>query len=318
MGGMGRMATCRIRHYAQCIFGAARLGVRLSRRPIDHLVLPVTDLGRARTRLTTLGFTVAADALHPFGTSNACVFLSDGTYLEPLAIANRRLASAAAKRGNAFTARDLAFRRTRNREGLSAIVGLTDEALADDRSFREAGLSGGEVLEFSRAMTLPGGEETIASFRLAFAAASDDADFFAFCCERINPLPADRGELEMHANAVTGLSEVILTSPEPAAASALLETAFGPDIHADGTGIRLSTGNAAIRIVRQEALLPEFGLEPDGRLGGLNGRLVIFKSADLAVTEITLAANDVAFIRREGRVLVAASPGQGVMFGFEE
>lgn len=45
---------------------------------------------------------------------------------------------------------------------------------------------------------------------------------------------------------------------------------------------------------------------------------MIFKSADLAVTEITLAANDVAFVRRDGRVLVYPAPGQGVLFGFEE
>jgi hypothetical protein len=29
---------------------------------------------------------VAADARHPFGTENACVFFADGTYLEPLAL----------------------------------------------------------------------------------------------------------------------------------------------------------------------------------------------------------------------------------------
>ena len=58
-------------------------------RPIDHLVLPVSDLGVARDRLTALGFTVAKDARHPFGTENCCVFLSDGSYLEPLGIANR-------------------------------------------------------------------------------------------------------------------------------------------------------------------------------------------------------------------------------------
>ena len=55
-------------------------------RPLDHLVIPVTDLKAARSRLTRLGFTVAAEARHPFGTENACVFLADKTYLEPLAV----------------------------------------------------------------------------------------------------------------------------------------------------------------------------------------------------------------------------------------
>ncbi len=281
--------------------------------------MPVNDLGKARTRLTALGFTVAADAQHPFGTANACVFLPDGTYLEPLAIANRRNASNAARRGNVFTSRDIGFRRTRNREGLSALVAATVDAAADHRKFQEAGISAGDMLEFSRAMQLPDGGEALASFRLAFAAEVEACDLFLFSCQRINPLPADRGELERHMNAVTGLSQVILSCEAPAAVASLLGSVFEAEPVADGDNLLVTTGNVLVRVVPKDSLVAEFALEPDMRLGsGLNGRAVIFKTADLAVTEITLAANDVAFIRREGRVLVAATPGQGVLFGFEE
>jgi hypothetical protein len=287
-------------------------------RPIDHLVLPVAELGRARTRLTALGFTVAPDALHPFGTANACVFLSDGGYLEPLAIANRRNAGAAAKRGNVFTARDIVFRKGRNREGLSAIVASCDDAFAEDARFREHGLSGGEMLEFSRAMKLPDGTEAEASFRLAFAAAEAAPDFFLFGCQRINPLPADRGDLERHSNAVTGLSEIVLSAPEPGEFAPLFETVFDAKSDIGPSGFTLSTDKARIRVLPEQDLAAEFALAADPKVSGLAGRAIIFKTADLAVTEITLAANDVAFIRREGRVLVFAAPGQGVLFGFEE
>jgi catechol 2,3-dioxygenase-like lactoylglutathione lyase family enzyme len=286
---------------------------------LDHLVLPVNDLSRARARLTALGFTVAADAQHPFGTANACVFLSDGTYLEPLAIANRRNASNAARRGNVFTSRDIAFRRTRNREGLSALVAATDDAATDHRRFQEAGFSAGDMLEFSRAMQLPDGGEAVASFRLAFASEVEACDLFLFACQRINPLPADRGELERHMNAVTGLARVILSSETPAAVAPLLATVFEAEPVADGDNLLVETGNVPVRVVPKDSLVAEFALEPDLRPGsGLSARAVIFKTSDLAVTEITLAANDVAFIRREGRVLVAATSGQGVLFGFEE
>ncbi|TIX38964.1 MAG: VOC family protein, partial [Mesorhizobium sp.] len=56
--------------------------------PLDHLVLPTASLDVARARLTLLGFTVAPTGIHPFGTENCCVFLTDGTYLEPLAVAD--------------------------------------------------------------------------------------------------------------------------------------------------------------------------------------------------------------------------------------
>jgi hypothetical protein len=54
-------------------------------RAIDHAVLPVESLEATRARLSSaLGFTVAPDGMHPFGTENACVYFADGTFLEPL------------------------------------------------------------------------------------------------------------------------------------------------------------------------------------------------------------------------------------------
>ncbi|MCQ1852944.1 VOC family protein [Neorhizobium galegae] len=290
----------------------------MNARPIDHLVLPVAGLTAARSRLTELGFTVAPDAFHPFGTANACVFFSDGTYLEPLALANRRHAGVAAKRGNVFTARDLAFRKTSNRQGFSALVVATRDAMADHARFKMRGVSAGDVLEFSRGMILADGSETQASFRLAFAGDDRAPEFFLFSCQRINPWPADRGELERHANTVTGLSEIILSAPTPADFAPLVEQVLLTKAAPEAAPLQLAAANARIRILQDRELEAEFALQPTPGAEGLRGRAVIFKTADLAVTEITLAANDVAFVRREGRVLVSAAPGQGVLFGFEE
>ncbi|CDN53892.1 Hypothetical protein RG1141_CH15490 [Neorhizobium galegae bv. officinalis bv. officinalis str. HAMBI 1141] len=289
----------------------------MNARPIDHLVLPVAGLTAARSRLTELGFTVAPDAFHPFGTANACVFFSDGTYLEPLALTNRRHAGVAAKRGNVFTARDLAFRKTSNRQGFSALVVATRDAMADHARFKMRGVSAGDVLEFSRGMILADGSETQASFRLAFAGDDRAPEFFLFSCQRINPLPADR-ELERHANTVIGLSEIILSAPTPADFAPLVEQVLLTKAAPEAAPLQLAAANARIRILQDRELEAEFALQPTPGAEGLRGRAVIFKTADLAVTEITLAANDVAFVRREGRVLVSAAPGQGVLFGFEE
>ncbi|WP_117191345.1 VOC family protein [Rhizobium terrae] len=290
----------------------------MNARLIDHLVLPVAELAAARSRLTELGFTVAPDAFHPFGTANACVFFSDGTYLEPLAVANRRHATAAAKRGNVFTARDLAFRKARNRQGFSALAVATSDAAADHARFRLRGLSAGEVLEFSRGVTMPDGSETEASFKLAFAGDDRAPDFFLFSVQRVNPLPADRGELERHANMVTGLSEIVLSASTPSEFAPFVEHVLLAKAEVEPAMLKLAAANARIRVMQDGDLESEFALAPAAAGEGLRGRAIVFKTTDLAVTEIVLAANDVAFIRREGRVLVSAAPGQGVMFGFEE
>ncbi|MDH4414441.1 MAG: VOC family protein, partial [Rhizobium sp.] len=183
-------------------------------RAIDHLVLPIGDLDTSRERLARLGFTVAADARHPFGTENACVFFADDTYLEPLAVGSREDCLEAARRGNVFVARDQAFRFRRG-EGLSALVVKTDNAAADDAHYREEGLSAGPMLEFSRQFRFPDGRTAEGAFRLAFAADLRAPDFFAFACERINPIPADRGALLVHANGAAGLKRIVLVEENP-------------------------------------------------------------------------------------------------------
>ena len=89
-------------------------------RPIDHCVLPVASLKKARDRYTQLGFTVAPKGLHPFGTSNACIYLADGTFIEPLVQHHEGRAREAAGKGNVFAARDIAYRHRRGDHGFSA------------------------------------------------------------------------------------------------------------------------------------------------------------------------------------------------------
>ena len=177
-------------------------------RPLDHLVLPVTDLVTARARLTRLGFTVAADARHPFGTENACVFFSDRTYLEPLAVADAAGHAGSARSGNQFTARDLAFRFRNGVEGFSAIALGTASAEDDHAAFLAEGLSAGERLEFSRIMKLPDGTEVEPKFTLSFATDLRSPDFHAFTCERANLPPVDRSALERHDNGAAQATEV--------------------------------------------------------------------------------------------------------------
>ncbi len=160
-------------------------------RAVDHLVLPTAGLDVARQRLSLLGFTVAPVGIHPFGTANCCVFLADGAYLEPLAVADASAAEIAIADGNVFVARDALFRQVAGDEGLSAIVLTTTDAAADHARFVETGISAGKMLDFSRAFVDPAGNSAVASFRLAFAAEASSPAAFAFACQRINPPPAD-------------------------------------------------------------------------------------------------------------------------------
>lgn len=290
-----------------------------SARLLDHLVLPVAELSTARRRLTQLGFTVAADAQHPFGTENACVFLADKTYLEPLAVGSREDCEAAALDGNVFVARDQAYRFRRGQDGFSAIVLSTDDAAGDHKRFAEKGISGGNMLDFSRAMTLPDGATAEASFRLAFAADLRSPDFFLFTCQRLKALPSDRAALETHANGVTGMREVVLSEPNPTDFQYLLQEAVDErEVTAHSFGMDIETRNVKISVLNPAGMAGFFGRRTSSRLRGLIGRAVVFTVTDLEATGHLLAANAVEFIRKGERIIVPEAPGQGLLYVFGE
>ena len=287
-------------------------------RDVDHLVLPVSSLDLARKRLSLLGFTVAANAKHPFGTENACVFLKDGTYLEPLAICDARTYSANVEAGNAFVAKDKQFRDRRGPDGFSALVAKSDDADSDHQRFVSAGLSAGHAFSFSRPVTLPDGRMSEASFRLAFAS-HEMSDFFFFACQRIAALPADRSSLEGHENGVTGIHEVVLSAKSPDDFAALIEEIVSSSAVKDGDGeLYVQTSNVGIRVLTSATAHHLFEKATQNTASGLTGEGIVFSVCDLAVTAAVLAANGVEYARKGTRLLVQPASGQGAIFAFEE
>jgi hypothetical protein len=286
---------------------------------LDHVVLPVVNIDLARERLGKLGFTVAADARHPFGTENACVFFADKTYLEPLGVASVEESEAAARHGNVFIARNLAFRFRCGEEGLSALAFLSEDAGLDHKRFVGNGASAGEMLQFSRPMRMPDGSESVGSFKLAFAADLRAPDLLLFTCQRINSFPTDRAALETHANGVVGIAQIALCAPEPAAFAAFVGLAVGQAaVEKTGFGIDIAAPNTRISLVTPEGLEAYFETKVSSAERGLRGRAILFNVADLAVTEAHLAANGVTYTRKNNRILVKPTPGQGALFAFEE
>ncbi|MBB5572462.1 MULTISPECIES: VOC family protein [Rhizobium] len=290
-----------------------------SPHPLDHFVLPTANIAGARERLGKLGFTVAADARHPFGTENACVFFPDNIYLEPLGVASQEQCQASVAEGNVFVARDQAYRFRIDDEGFSAIVFGTDDAVADDERFRANAMSAGNMLDFARPMRMPDGSEVTAGFRLAFAADLRSPDFFTFCCQRINPLPADRGALERHANGVTGIARIAVSTPKPAAFRGFFEqVAGGPKIVDHSFGLTVHAANAGIEVLTPQGMEAFYDLPVPAEDPGLRARAILFKTRDLSVTSAHLTANGVTYTRKNNRILAKPAPGQGALFAFEE
>jgi len=261
--------------------------------PLDHLVLPTGSLDTARARLTSLGFVVAPTGIHPFGTENCCVFLADGTYLEPLAIGSEQAAIDAAAGGNVFVARDRLYRDSLGDEGFSAVVLGTDNADTDHARYVEAGLSAGDTLSFSRAFMDTAGKSDVASFKLAFAATHGATDAFLFACQRINAFPADRKALETHANGVTGISEIALSAEDPQAFAEFLETASGgAEPREAALGLSFELPNGKLSIFSNEGMEAYFDAEPLVTDNGLRARAIVCSPSHCAKASSSTPASE--------------------------
>ena len=289
----------------------------MSPRSIDHLVLPTVDLGVARDRLAALGFTVAREGLHPFGTKNACVYFADDTFIEPLAIDDERLADAAVEAGNVFVARDRVFRARRGGEGLSAIVMATGDADADHEAFRAAGVSAGRRLDFSRGYVDAAGNSRTVSFRLAFAAPATVSDTYFFTCERVDAPSGGRGALAVHRNGVAGLSAVVAAAPSPHDVGDFLAVLAGRHAEAGDGALSVQAANAAISVLTPARMASQYQVTPppDGELC-LCG--VIFDVDTLDKASAVLAESHIDHHRVADMIVVPAAPGQGAFFAFKE
>lgn len=278
----------------------------MSPRGLDHLVLPVSGLAAARERLGELGFTVAPQGTHPFGTVNACVYFADGTFVEPLAVGDADAVEAAVAAGNSFVLGDRRFREAVGEEGLSAVVFGTSDAEADHAAFLRDGISGGPMVAFSRPSVDRDGKADIASFLLAFAAPKGGADAFFFACERRKVPAIDRSALERHDNGATRIVAVTAEAAAPAHFAGFLAEVGGGTPANGSDFVEVALANAALRVFPN-------GEVPRPRLTG-----VVFGVRSLAATLALFKARGIVYEERDGRLHVPAAAGQGVGFVFEE
>ena len=178
-------------------------------KSLDHLVLPVSSLETTRTRLTALGFTVAPDGHHPFGTSNACVFFNDDTYFEPLAVSDRETYQQEVERGNGFLRRDHLYREAIGENGFSLIALTSDDASAEREHNLALGYDCGPMVSFRRDVEQPDGSNKQISINLFITSTKHSPNLALFSCQWLSEKIIDDA-LKTHANGVVEISSIAI------------------------------------------------------------------------------------------------------------
>ena len=288
-------------------------------RALDHLVLPVVDIDVARRRYEQLGFTVAPDGRHPFGTENCCIFFKDRTFLEPLGIAQRETCEAKAVKGNTFVANDQTFRFRIGEEGFSHLVLKSSDARADHDLYKKSGMSGGKMVRFSLRFKTLDGENQKVSFALAFATDQRSPDALFFSCEVVASANVDRSKLQAHENGVVGLKEVILSELNPTDFQYFFQTYLNQrEMDVDSFGMSFDASGSKVTVLSPDGMAAFYGMDCRRKERGMRFEAFVLGVTDLDAAENMLVARQVQFENRSNRLIIPPHEGQGTTLILEQ
>ncbi len=266
---------------------------------IDHTLVGVADLERARETFVRLGFTATPRGRHiGWGTANYCLMFERG-YVELLGIVDPSkytagLDAALAEQG----------------EGLIGLALAADDAGAARDGLAAAGLDPGEVESLARDLELP--EGTVRPrFALVHLPPGATPGGRMFVCHHLTPELIRRPEWLRHENGARALVAVTVVVDSPAAVVAPCRALFGTaNVSADESGLTVRVGREAIRYVAPKG---------EADVGRASPRMAAmrFAVADAEATARFFAGRGVPFTRAaDGSLRVAAAEACGAGLEF--
>lgn len=246
---------------------------------IDHLVLCGWSLEAMREAYSRLGFTLTPSARHPFGTQNSLVQL-DQLFLELLSLGDAAKIPEHAAGRFSFAAFNRDF--LERQEGFSMLVLDSEDARVDVANYRKLGLKTYEPFDFSRRAKLPGGQDAVVGFSLAFVSSPEMPLCGFFCCEQHAPEHFWQESYQRHENRARTVLEVALVAAEPQRLRGFLER-FSGVAALNGHRLRLRTRRGDIAVETPKSFEKIYGLAaPDLRRGPRFGGYTIGLGEDTA------------------------------------
>ena len=279
-------------------------------RNLDHVVLPVPNLEITRERFTQLGFTVAPDARHNFGSENACVFFENGTFIEPLAIGHRETVEANMVKGNTFLRRDAAYRFRHGEDGFSCVVLGEPDPKKIRKQFKKAGYETGKMVVVKR----PG-----VKVNIAFIMDQRAPDCSFFMCERPDGPPKFAAEMTGHANGATGIARVTLHEHLPEDFQYYMQVASEQrEVRSHSFGMDMELPNATLTTLNDDGMRAFYGKDNLPKSRGLRAMAFDVSVQSLDTIKNILKKNQIEAKMIGARLVVKPASGQGAILAFVE
>lgn len=170
---------------------------------VDHLVVKVRDLDRAREVYGRLGFKLTLPARHPgIGTSNLTAVFSNQTYFEFLAIDDPKTLS---------SPYDVLCDA---REGLAAVALKTSDAREAYHRLADAGMRPGKPVDIVRPVFLPEGSGE-ARFTMTPLPREAFPGGAVFACQQHSPDSVWQSDYLTHENGAVGIGALVVAADNP-------------------------------------------------------------------------------------------------------
>lgn len=176
-------------------------------RGIDHAMILVRDLDRARETYARMGFTLTPRGFHSLGSQNHCIMFGRD-YLELMSL------PASPPPAYCYYADFLA-----KGEGVGALALATDDAAGVFAELKQAGIETDPPLALSRPVENLGE----ARFTLVQLPPTETPGFRTFCCQHHTRDMVWRPDYQHHANGAAGINSVTIATPDCARYARLLD-----------------------------------------------------------------------------------------------
>lgn len=272
-------------------------------RGLDHAVILVRDLDRARETYARLGFTLTPRGHHTLGSQNHCIMF-ERDYLELMALPRPHPALAYFSE---FLERG---------EGLGAIALATSDANGAHTELTAAGIAADPPLDFSRPVALLDGTRD-ASFRIVQLPPALTPGCRAFLCQHFTPEVVWRSEYQAHAVGATEIAALAVVAEDPSGAAASYAQLFDAPPQRIAEGLLVQTGSAPIALASRSKL----GYRLDGVEMPLRPRPLVaalfIRVADRARAAQALRRGGVQPVAlRDGSFAVSAADAHGIALIF--
>jgi len=272
-------------------------------REFDHALILVSDLDDGDARMRKLGFRPTPRGVHSahMGTANSTIMLSDMTYFEVIGVLNP-------------TPSNEGMRIMLERgQGLFGYAVKTGDVHTTMTELAALSANAGDVVEFSRAVDLPGGPRD-AAFSIINIDPARALGLKMFTCQHHTPDVVWREDYLEQPNGVTGVAAVVGAARDLNVAEASLRLLFGDRVAVQGGEVTIGFDNSTVTFLSPDELLSRFGLKAFDEPALHVLRL---RTRDLDLTRRTLTGNHVEFEDRGNDTLrVSPQDACGAMIEF--